>query len=191
MQRINAQAVVFRRLWSSGRDQVCQHLLRLDPEDRHLRFGGAPSDATIEAYVERIDWSRAVIVGAEVGGVLRGLGELKLVRGQDGVPMAEVAVTVEKAYQGHGVGSRLFRRLSTLAANRGVRRLYVLCLAQNERMRHIVLHYNAELTRYESEIEGQIQLPWPSHASYAEEFLDACLASLQSALAPHRAEPSR
>jgi GNAT superfamily N-acetyltransferase len=186
MQRIDGEPVVFRRFWSSERDQVRDHLVRLDPEDRHLRFGGAPSAATIEAYVERVDWARALVVGCEVGGGLRGLGELKLLRPGDGPPMAEVAVTVEKAFQGHGIGTRLFRRLTTLAANRGVRRLYVLCLARNERMRHIVLRYNAELTRYESEIEGRILLPWPSHASYAQEFLDAYVATVHSALVPHR-----
>lgn len=100
--------------------------------------------------------------------------------------MAEVAVTVEPAWQGHGIGTRLFRRLTILAANRGVRRLYVLCLAQNQRMRHIVLRYNAELSRYENEIEGEIRLPWPSHASFAQEFLDACVATVHGALAPRR-----
>lgn len=184
MHRTDGQPVVIRRIWSCERDRVREHLLRLDPEDRHLRFGGAPSVASIEAYVRRIDWARALMVGCEVGGIPRGLGELKPLRQKDWPPMAEVAVTVEKAWQGHGIGTRLFRRLATLAANRGVRRLYVLCLARNERMRHIVLHYDAELSRYESDIEGQIRLPWPSHASYVQEFFDDCVATVHSALAP-------
>jgi len=187
MRRIDEQPVVFRRIWSGERTLVRAHLLRLDADDRHVRFGGAPSERMIEDYARGLDWGRALIVGCEVGGVLRGLGELKLFRTPNGPSMAEVAVTVERAYQGRGIGSKLFRRLTTLAANRGVRRLYVLCLAQNERMRHIVLHYDARLTRYETETEGQIRLPWPTQASYAQELLDAYVATVHGALAPRRA----
>ena len=38
MPRKSRSGLVFRKLWPSERDKVRDHFLRLDPEDRHLRF---------------------------------------------------------------------------------------------------------------------------------------------------------
>jgi GNAT superfamily N-acetyltransferase len=180
---LDREPVVFRRLWPREQDEVLAHLLRLGPDDRQLRFGGVMRDGDIAAYVGRMNWSRSLIVGCEVGGVLRGIGELKAIC-RDSTPTAEVAVTVEQPFQNRGIGARLFRRLMTLAANRGFRRLYVLCVAQNQRMRNIVLHHGASLTHYQSEIEGEVDLPWPSHLTLAQEMIDEYAATVQRALAP-------
>jgi GNAT superfamily N-acetyltransferase len=183
IEPVGGETMLFRRLWPREQDEILAHLLRLDPDDRQLRFGGVMRDGDIAAYVGRMNWSRSLIVGCEIGGVLRAIGELKAIR-RDWRPTAEVAVTVERPFQDRGIGARLFRRLVTLAANRGFRRLYVLCVAQNRRMRNIVLHHGASLTHYESEVEGEVDLPWPSHLTLAQEMIDAYVAAVQSALAP-------
>jgi len=175
--------VVLRRLWPSEAAAVQAHLLRLDPDDRQLRFGGIVRDTGIAAYVARIDWWRALIIGAEIEGRQCALGELKAIR-RDWQPAAEVAITVERPFQGRGLGSRIFRRLTTLAANRGFRRLYVRCVAQNRRMRNIVLHYDTRLSHYEAEVEGEIRLPWPTPLTVAEEMVGEYMATVQTALAP-------
>jgi GNAT superfamily N-acetyltransferase len=182
-KRLDGEPMVFRRLWPREQAEVLAHLLRLDRDDRQLRFGGLMRDGDIAAYVERLNWSRALIVGCEVGGVLRAIGELKAIR-RDWRPTAEVAVTVERPFQSRGIGARLFRRLMTLAANRGFRSLYVLCVAENRRMRNIVLHHGASLTHYQSEIEGEVDLPWPSHLTLAQEMIDEYAATVQRALMP-------
>ena len=175
------QQVRFARLSSFQRDRVLDHLLRLDPEDRASRFGRATSDDEIRRYWERIDWARTLMIGCEVGGELRAVGELTAI-GDGWGPTAEVAVTVERPVQGRRIGSELFRRLVTLARNRGVRSLYVICLARNRKVQRMVLHYGTELTRYDGEIEGQIRLPWPSYLSFAREIMDECAVAVQAAL---------
>ncbi|MGH6916795.1 MAG: hypothetical protein ACREJ0_03725 [Geminicoccaceae bacterium] len=67
-----------RRLWPSERGKVRDHLLRLDRDDRLLRFGGHASAARITAYCARLDWRRGLIVGYVTGGRVRGIGDLKL-----------------------------------------------------------------------------------------------------------------
>ena len=64
---------VIRRLWPGARARIRDHLLRLDREDRVLRFGGHVSDAHIAAYCERLDWSRSLVMGYVVRGKVRGL----------------------------------------------------------------------------------------------------------------------
>lgn len=183
MAEIAQPAVLYRRLWPADHGALRRHLLRLGEEDRRLRFGGVATDGHIRRYAAQLDWRRAMVVGAEIDGVLRAACELKILTAT-AEPAAEVALTVEQAYQERGIGTRLFRRATTLAVNRGIRRLYVLCWAQNRRMHRIVLRYDAKLAAYEQELEGQIHLPWPSQATLAQEFLDELQATLRTSLRP-------
>jgi len=68
---------VIRRPWAFERDVVRNHRLRLDPEDRMRRFFGYASAARIAAHCERLDWSRALVVGHVMGGEVCGLGQLE------------------------------------------------------------------------------------------------------------------
>jgi hypothetical protein len=93
-----------RRLSALERGKLRDHLLRLAPEDRLLRFGGYLSDSLIDAYCDGLEWGRAIIIGYLVDGEVRGLGELK--------PMArtlsraaEAALSVERPYRDRGVGT--------------------------------------------------------------------------------------
>jgi hypothetical protein len=54
---------LIRRLWPGERAQMRDYLLGLDRESRALRFGGCVSDAQIADYCERLDWSRALVMG--------------------------------------------------------------------------------------------------------------------------------
>lgn len=67
MKRIEGQPLVFRRLWPSERGEVIEHFLRLDPEDRYLRFGGVVRDQPIHEYISSMDWTRSLLVGCIVG----------------------------------------------------------------------------------------------------------------------------
>ncbi len=124
--------------------QVSRHLLALTPDERRLRFQGGLADAAIERYCRRIDWFRTVAIGYFVDGRLRGVAELVLERSL--WPRAgELAVTVETAWQGRGVGTELTRRAVTVARNRGARRLMMLCLIENRRMRRIATKLDGAL----------------------------------------------
>ena len=183
MESSQAWPVRFIRLSGFQRDRVLGHLLRLEAEDRACRFGAALGDDELRAYWERIDWARTLMVGCEVGGELRAIGELKMI-GDGWGPVAEVAITVEGPFQGQGIGGELLRRLATLARNRGVRALCTVCLARNRRVQRMVRHLGAELTEYGGELEGQIDLPRPSYASFAQEIMDAWAGVSRAPLAP-------
>ena len=183
MEPSQARPVRFLRLSGFQRGRVLGHLLRLEAEDRACRFGAVVGDDDLRAYWERIDWGRTLAVGCEVDGELRAIGELKII-GDGWGPVAEVAITVEGPFQGQGIGSELLRRLATLARNRGVRALCTVCLARNRRVQRMVRHLGAELTEYGGELEGQIDLPRASYASFAEEALDAWAGAFRAPPAP-------
>ena len=117
-----ATRAVIRRLWAGERDQVRDHLFRLDGEDCVLRFGGHASDAHIAAYCGRLDWRRMLALGYVTGGQVRGLGQLELI-GTGWPRAAELAVSVERPFQNRGIGTALLRRLVVVARNCLIRRL--------------------------------------------------------------------
>jgi RimJ/RimL family protein N-acetyltransferase len=151
-----------RRLWAIERGKLRDHLLRLDPEDRLLRFGGYVSHAQIEGYYDGLDWDRAVIIGYLVDGEIRGVGELKPML-EARFRAAEAALSVERAHQNQGIGTELLRRLTVIARNRSIRSLHMLCLPENGKVLRIARKLGANLTFDQGEVEGRLALPWPNH----------------------------
>jgi GNAT superfamily N-acetyltransferase len=157
----------FRQLNPFESWRLSEHLLRLGAEDRQLRFCGSVGDTYILAHCDKIDWLRAVIIGFFEDGVLRGAAELQL---ETGVPgRAELAVTVEPQWRDLGIGTELLRYAITLAGNRAMRSLYMICLLDNHRMQHIARKFTDRLTVREDEAEADLTVPFPTHVTLWEE----------------------
>ena len=85
---------LIRKLWIGEAGLYRNHLLRLDRDSRHNRFGGAVSDEFIENYVTTTFGLNAVIHGFFIDGVLRGAAELRPL-GPGFAREAEVAFSIE------------------------------------------------------------------------------------------------
>lgn len=165
--------LVFRKVLAHERGALKEHLLRLDEEDRRLRFGHFVTPQVILAYVDAIDWAQTWIVGTFEGEVLCGVAELRD-NGAAERKTGEISVTVEPAHQNHGVGTRLLEETLLIARNRGFQDLYLICLPENARMQHVARKF-AEQVRFEDgDVEIHITSPQPDPLSYfAEMFGDA------------------
>jgi GNAT superfamily N-acetyltransferase len=161
---------VYRKLLPVEMPLYEAHLLRLTREDRRARFCGAASDGVVSRHVARFDWSRGLVLGAFVRGVPVGAAELRLDPGWPG--RGEVAVSVEAAHQGQGVGAELVRRVLTLARNRAIGDVALHCLATNGRMRAIVRRLGGAVAAEAGEAEGRIRLPWPDQFSLLREAVE-------------------
>ena len=161
---------VIRRLWSGERDKIRDHLLRLDGDDRVLRFGGYASDAHIAAYCARLDWSRVLVVGYVAGGEVRGLGQLELI-GAGWPRAAELAVSVERPFQNRGIGTALLRRLVIAARNRLIERIHMVCLMDNGRAVRMARRLEGALHFHDGAAEARIEPPWPTPWTWLEETL--------------------
>lgn len=168
-------AGVIRRLWPVERDEVRAHLLRLDPEDRRLRFGGQIGDEAVGRYADRLDWHRALLIGRLVDGEVRGLGELKPL--SDAWPRtAELAFSVERAWQNRGIGTDLLRRLIVMARNRMIRRLNMICVPENHKVVRIARKLGARPEFQPGEVEARLIVPWPNQVTYLLELIDEARA---------------
>jgi GNAT superfamily N-acetyltransferase len=161
---------VIRKMWIGEAARYRNHLLRLDPDSRHRRFGGGVSDAYIRNYVTPSMWLDAVVHGFFVDGTLRGAAELRPIDGRLS-KQAEAAFSVEKDWQSHGVGSALLERTLLTARNRGVAHLHMACLSDNRRMQQLARKFDAELTFDFGSVVGEVESPHPTPLSVVREWV--------------------
>jgi GNAT superfamily N-acetyltransferase len=145
-----------RALTSAELVLLRDHLLRLDPESRRLRFNGAVDADFLARYAMRND-PGAIIIGYLQDGVVRGAAELHPApNSADGIP--EIAFSVERAARRLGIGSILFEKLLSEARRQGHRHLRVTTNAQNEAMRALARKFGTHLSFREGELTGILDL---------------------------------
>jgi GNAT superfamily N-acetyltransferase len=159
--------LAIRRLWAADMNLFRDHLLRLDRGSRAMRFGGMVSDAFLKDYAGTAARLDGLVFGAFLDRRLIGAAELRLIL--EAPAAAEAALSVEAEFQDMGVGDALLSRLIVAAQNRGVRSLYMICLAANARMRHLALKHEAEIEFADSEVRGTVRNAWPTPVSLTEE----------------------
>jgi GNAT superfamily N-acetyltransferase len=177
---IHVADLPIRRLWPTDSDLYHAHLMRLDPESRHSRFGGAVSDTYLADYASHSIRPDTLIYGAFDGADMVAAGELRILFGTWPLS-AETAFSVERAYQDHGLGDLLLNRIITAARNRGIYTLGMQCLSHNQKMRHLAQKHSAELSTSNGETEARLMPFSLNPASLIEEWLieaDATMSRL-------------
>ncbi len=163
---------IVRRLWPTDLPGFRAHLLRLDSDSRHSRFGGAVSDEFLMNYAERCFGIDDLIYGYLVDGETRGAGELRGIGHQ--LPLgfggsAEAAFSVEANWRRRGVGEELMRRIVRAARNRRAGKLYMSCLASNHAMMRLARKFTDDLRREPDEAFASIEPRGPTPISMFEE----------------------
>jgi len=179
--------LVIRKLLAHELGEMRAHLLRMDDDDRRLRFGHVVSPQLILDYVAALRlsqvWPRAWpgywAVGAFEDGVLRGVAELRA--GKPGSQAAELSLTVERAWQNQGLGTRLLERALRIARNRGFRSLVMLCLPENAKMQHIARKFGDRVSFEDGDVEVRIATEGADAQSIFAELLDDTESTMSEA----------
>lgn len=158
----------FRRLNAADARHLRAHLLRLHPDDLRHRFMGAMPRQLVHRYVRALDWRRAILIGCFVGRSLRGVCELHPIAGN----RAEIAISVERRFQGRGIGQALLGRTLLLARNRGLTALELRCMVDNQRVRRLVGKFDGETSLDAAEVATTIRSLPPTPATYATEMVE-------------------
>ena len=170
MQEVLPEDGVIRKLWVGETAKYREHILRLDPESRRNRFAGGVSDDFVSKYVELANSLGTVIYRFFVGDTMRGAAELRPL-GLRFAREAEAAISVEKRWQSHGVGSALLGRVLLTARNRGYRHLHMACMAENHRMQQLARKFDAELTFDFESVVGEVESSRPTPMSVMREMM--------------------
>jgi GNAT superfamily N-acetyltransferase len=110
----------------------------------------------------------SIVYGFTLDGGVRAAAELRRL-GDAWGEEAEAAFSVEKAYQDQGIGTELMGRVVRAARNRGIRRLYMSCLAENSKMQAIARKHEADLRFEYGEVVGEIMPATPNYFSILAE----------------------
>jgi GNAT superfamily N-acetyltransferase len=174
MQEPLAHGGVIRKFWIGEANRYRDHLLRLDQNSRHSRFGGGVSDDFIGDYVKTTFGLGSVVHGFFFDGVLRGAAELRPL-GRAFAREAEAALSIETDWQSHGIGSALLDCTLLVARNRGIKTLHMACLANNRRMQELARKFAAELSFDFGEVVGEVAAARPTPLSVLRELVaDNC-----------------
>lgn len=159
-----------RKLWIGEAKAFREHLLRLDADSRRSRFGSPVNEFFISNYAARALGPDSVVHGFFANGMLRAAAELRPF-GKGFPAEAEAAFSVEHDFQNHGVGSALLDRTILAAKNRGIRTIYMSCLAENHRMQSIAKKYEADLRFEADEVVGEVANTGPTPLSLLREWI--------------------
>ena len=159
-----------RKLWVGEGALLREHFLRLDPESRRYRFGSPVNRFFIEQYASRAVSPESVVHGFFVDGTLRGAAELRSY-GKPFPREAEAAFSIERPWQGRGVGSELLERTILAARNRAIHTIYMNCLIENRRMQAVAKKHEASLRFRADDVVGEVVNPGATPATVWREMI--------------------
>jgi GNAT superfamily N-acetyltransferase len=165
-----------RRLWAADMRDFRDHLLRLDSNSRHQRFGGGMSDDFLRSYAESCFGKGDLVFGAYLGGQLVGASELRSNEAiwAEQAPFqrhvhAEAAFSVESEYRRRGIGEKLFERIVSAASNHGVETIEIVCMPDNVSMIRLAQKFKAHFTFEENMYTGRLTARRPTAFSMLSE----------------------
>jgi GNAT superfamily N-acetyltransferase len=159
------------------------HLLRLDSDGRHRRFGHDVSDGYIQTYALKMADIGNLAFGYFIDGQIRAIAELKQVDHLSGLgwgQTAEAAFSVERDYANKGLATLLMGQVIRSARNRGIRHLMLYCMADNAKMQSIARKYHAELRIEDGSVMADIVPKRFDYLSIAGEAFDDRLGCMHA-----------
>ena len=152
--------VPIRSIGPTHRECIAQHLLKLDPHDRYLRFGYSANDEQIHCYVAKLNFERDELFGIFNRKLeLIAMAHLAFSVDPQCLSCAEFGVSVAKAARGRRYGSQLFERAVMHARNEGVTMLFIHALSENTAMLKIARGAGASIERDGSDSEAHLRVP--------------------------------
>jgi RimJ/RimL family protein N-acetyltransferase len=171
-------------LHAGHREEILQHLLQLNDEDRRLRFGTQTPDGVIVHYVEQLNFNKDNVFGVfDLNLRLIGMAHLAYlpeIKAQ--ARAAEFGVSVLPEGRSQGLGTALLQRSAVHARNTRIESLYVHCLANNKAMMHLAQKAKMRVEYAYGDADAYLKLLPASPASIVEEAANEQWADMDYAL---------
>lgn len=148
----------FRRLFPWEADCYAAHLKALTFEGRRARFFGLADDNALEAHA-----ARAIENGHVEGCFLDGrvIGAFELFFSPGNRAPAQLALSVDPAHEGCGLGAELMARARSRASVVGARRIELQTQADNAAMLSLARRAGASFSRTGTERHASLAVPHP------------------------------
>ncbi len=178
------QAIPVRELHAGHKDEILNHLLQLNDEDRRLRFGTQTPDEVIAHYVEHLDFNKDTVFGIFNDDLkLIGMAHLAyLPESKNQARAAEFGVSVLPEGRAQGLGTALLQRSAVHSRNTRIETLYVHCLASNKAMMHLAQKAGMRVEYAYGDADAYLKLSPASPATIVEEAANEQWADMDYAM---------
>jgi RimJ/RimL family protein N-acetyltransferase len=178
------QAIPVRELHAGHKDEILNHLLQLNDDDRRLRFGTQTPDEVIAHYVEHLDFNKDTVFGIFNNDLrLIGMAHLAyLPETKNQARAAEFGVSVLPEGRAQGLGTALLQRSAVHSRNTRIETLYVHCLASNKAMMHLAQKAGMRVEYAYGDADAYLKLSPASPATIVEEAANEQWADLDYAM---------
>jgi GNAT superfamily N-acetyltransferase len=166
------------RLGPSHFHDICAHLLRLGPQDRYLRFGHTIDDHGLVRYAHGLDPAQAALFGV-VDPELELVAFAHLALDDD---CAELGLSVLPGQRRRGMGQALLERAVTHARARGMRTLFMQCLADNAVMQRLARRTGMAVVTHQGETEARLALQEGTADTQVDDWMNDQIALIDYAL---------
>ncbi len=163
-------------------DAVLELFSGLSDDSRYLRFHGFPAlgSKLVEPVLDP-DWDeRGALIGCLEGRVVALANWVRLRDPR----VAEVAFTVDDAFQRRGVGTRLLEQLATRAAEAGIEEFVAEVLQRNDAMLGVFRDAGFDVSRASDGGELEIRFPIAPTTSYREQVAARDHVAVHASLEP-------
>jgi len=163
--------------------EYIEHLLALDTDSLHFRFGRIMNPESIDSYVNAIP-ENDHILGAfnTVYGDLACAAHLSLTEEQ-----AEVGISTSLLYRRQGVGETLMIHILAICSNRGIHQLYMMCLTDNRAIISLCKKVGLAVVSSQGESQTTLELPKASLTTLGKELNMANMVIADTLLKPFKA----
>jgi RimJ/RimL family protein N-acetyltransferase len=178
------QAIPVRELHAGHKNEILNHLLQLNDEDRRLRFGTQTPNEIITHYVEHLDFNKDTVFGIFNNDLkLIGMAHLAyLPKSESQARAAEFGVSVLPEGRSQGLGTALLQRSAVHSRNTQIETLYVHCLASNKAMMHLAQKAGMRVEYAYGDADAYLKLSPASPATIVEEAANEQWADLDYAM---------
>jgi len=177
-------AIEFRAVLPSDKALLAEGFTRLSPESRRRRFFTSKTGLSEEElrYLTEFEGTDHYALGAMIPGDgerdAEGIGVARFVRSQSDPETAEISIVVVDEWQHRGIGKRLLERIAGAAAERGVRRIRSVALADNPGVRELLQRHTEDLEVHQVE-PGVVEFSFPLTMPVSEDIFDVLFSTLR------------
>lgn len=139
-------------------DDFKNHLKRLPPWDKYLRFGYPIADYQIDNYIENLDKNKDLIYGV-YDEKLNLIGAIHCAFSDHTM---EIGISVDPDHRKKGIGSKLFGHAIIAGRNRGCKKIVTFCLTENSWMMNHAKKIGMKINRESGDAHAQIDV-LPGH----------------------------
>lgn len=150
-------------------DVYAQHLKNLSPEDRYTRFCYHVKDESIDQLILHVLYNRNdhYLFSATVDD--QRVGFVHLAREDEDW---ELAVSVDRKYQGQGIADQLMYHAIAWGKTHGIHAVFMHCITHNTKIQHLARKHGLRtVERDGTEVTSRVELPPPTTLDYTTDFL--------------------